>query len=109
VGAFALERSIMATYILLTKLTPEVMKDLRHRERMGKKWMKEVSAKCPDVQWVSHYVLLGPYDFLDIFEAPNEEVAAKVAMISLSSGALKSETWTALHYSRFLELVSETA
>ncbi len=99
----------MATYVLLTKLTPEVMKNLKHRQKIGKKWMQEVSRKCPDVKWISHYALLGPHDFLDIFEAPNEETAAKVSMITLSSGALQAESWTAIPYSRFLELVDETS
>lgn len=98
----------MATYVLLTKLTPEVMKDIKHRERIGKRWMQDVSKKCPDVTWVAHYALLGPYDFMDIFEAPNEEVAAKVSMITLSTGALQAESWTAIPYNRFLQLVDDT-
>jgi hypothetical protein len=44
---------------------------------------------------------------MDVFEAPNEEVAAKVSMITLSSGALQAESWTAIPYSRFVELVDE--
>jgi uncharacterized protein with GYD domain len=97
----------MGTYILMTKLTPEVTKDLKHREKIGKKWMQAVSEKCPGVKWISHYALLGPYDFMDIFEAPNEEIAAKVSVITLSSGALQAESWSAIPYSRFLELVDE--
>lgn len=97
----------MGTYVLMTKLTPEVTKDIKHRERIGKRWMKTVSEKCPEVRWIAHYALLGPYDFMDIFEAPNEEIAAKVSIITLSSGALQAESWTALPYSRFLELVDD--
>ena len=97
----------MSTYVLMTKLTPDVMKNLKNREKIGKKWLNEVSKKCPEVKWIAHYVLLGPYDFMDIFEAPNEEVAAKVSMISLSSGALQAESWTAIPYTRFLDLVEE--
>jgi hypothetical protein len=44
---------------------------------------------------------------MDVFEAPNEEIAAKVSMITLSSGALTAESWTAIPYSRFVELVDE--
>lgn len=97
----------MGTYILMTKLTPEVTKDMKHREKIGKKWMSTVNEKCPEVNWVAHYALLGPYDFMDIFEAPNEEVAAKVSMITLASGALQAESWSAIPYSRFLELSEE--
>lgn len=97
----------MATYILLTKLSPEVTRHMKDRAGIGKKWMKKVKEKCPEVKFVAHYALLGPYDFLDIYEAPNEEIAAKVSMISLSLGASKAESWTAIPYRRFLELVKE--
>jgi uncharacterized protein with GYD domain len=97
----------METYILLTKLTPEVMKNIKNREKIGKRWLDDVTKKCPDVKWVAHYGLLGPYDFMDIFEAPNADVAAKVSMITLSTGALQAESWTAIPYGRFLELVDE--
>jgi uncharacterized protein with GYD domain len=90
----------MATYVLMTKLTPEVTKE-------RKRWMKKVNEKCPGVKWISHYALLGPYDFMDIFEAPSEEIAAKVSLITLSSGAIQAESWTAIPYNRFLELVDE--
>ncbi len=69
--------------------------------------MDTVHRTCPGVKWAAHYALLGPYDFMDIFEAPNEEVAAKVSMITLSTGASQAESWTAIPYSRFLELVKE--
>lgn len=97
----------MSTYVLMTKLTPEVTKNLKNREKIGKRWIQKVSEKCPEVKWVAHYALLGPYDFMDIFEAPNEEVAAKVSIITLSSGATEAESWTAIPYTRFLELVDE--
>jgi uncharacterized protein with GYD domain len=97
----------MGVYILMTKLTPEVTKDMKRREKIGKKWIEKVNEKCPDVKWLSHYALLGPYDFMDIFEADSEETAAKVSMITLSSGAFQAESWTAIPYGRFVELVDE--
>jgi len=47
---------------------------------------------------------LGPYDFVDIYEAPDEESAAKVSMISLANGAIQAESWSAIPYKRFLKL-----
>ncbi len=97
----------MATYILMTKLSPAVTKRIRERAKIGEEWRKVVKEKCPDVKFIAHYALLAPYDFLDIYEAPNEEVAAKVSMISLSLGATKAESWTAIPYHRFVELTQE--
>ncbi|MFX1537570.1 MAG: GYD domain-containing protein [Promethearchaeota archaeon] len=44
---------------------------------------------------------------MDIFEAPNEETAAKVSLLTMSLGAVKAESWPAIPYKRFLELVKE--
>jgi uncharacterized protein with GYD domain len=95
----------MATYILVTKLSPELTKDVKRRAEIGRKWLAKVKAKCPEIKFRAHYALLGPYDFLDIYEAPNEEAAAKVSMISLSGGAVAAESWTAIAYKRFLKLI----
>lgn len=97
----------MATYILMTKLSPEVSKRMRDRERIGEQWKRRIKEKCPEVKFVAHYALLGPYDFLDIYEAPDEEAAAKVSMISLAYGALQAESWTAIPYRRFVEMAKE--
>lgn len=97
----------MATFILLTKLSSESLGDLHKRETIGSKWFNTVKAKCPEVKWIDHYALLGPFDFMDIYEAPNQEVAAKVSMITMSKGAVKAETWAALPYKKFLKIAKQ--
>lgn len=97
----------MATYILLTKLSPEESKKVHNRAKLGHVWLEEVKAKCPDVKFISHYALLGKYDFMDIYEAPDEKTTAKVSMISLANGAYQSESLTAIPYKEFTELLSE--
>ena len=97
----------MATFVLMTKLAPDLQKQMKDREGMGKQFLALVAKKCPSVRWVAHYALLGPYDFMDIFEARDEQEAAKVSMISQTLGATSAESWTAIPYSRFLELVKE--
>jgi uncharacterized protein with GYD domain len=97
----------MQTYILLTKLSPELSKKVKDRTEMGRAWLDQVREKCPEVKFLSHYALLGAYDFLDIYEAPDEDTAAKVSLISLSNGAFSSESLIAIPYKRFLELTKE--
>ncbi|MBD3414487.1 MAG: GYD domain-containing protein [Candidatus Aminicenantes bacterium] len=97
----------MKTFILMTKLGPEVSKKIKDRAKLGRAWLQEVKEKCPEVKFKAHYALLGSYDFLDIYEAPDEETAAKVSMISLSNGAFHAESWTAIPYKRFLKLTEE--
>jgi uncharacterized protein with GYD domain len=97
----------MQTYVLLTKLSPDLARQMKDRAKLGRAWLEQVKKKCPDVNFIAHYALLGAYDFLDIYEAPNEEVAAKVSMISLSNGAFQAESLIAIPYKRFVELTSE--
>jgi len=97
----------MATYVLMTKLSSELTTQMKDRAALGREWLDRVREKCPEVKFVSHYALFGPYDFMDIYEAPDEETAAKVSMISLANGALTAESWTAIPYRRLLELAKE--
>ncbi len=97
----------MPTYVLMTKLSPEQTRKMKERAERGREWLERVKEKCPNVKFVSHYALLGPYDFLDVYEAPDEEEAAKVSMISLQYGALQAESWVAIPYGRFVEMTQE--
>lgn len=97
----------MATFVLLSRLSPDLMEDPRGRRAIGKSWLEKVSQHCPDIEWQQHYALLGHYDFMDIFQAKDFESAHKVAHISRSEGALEVEIWEALPYERYLEIVDE--
>jgi uncharacterized protein with GYD domain len=97
----------MKTFILMTKLSPDVQRQLKDRASIGRAWLDQVKEKCPEVKFVAHYGLLGHFDFLDIYEAPDEETAAKVSMISLANGAVDAESWTAIPYKRIVELAQE--
>ncbi len=95
----------MQTYILLTKLSPDLTKKMKDREKIGRNWFDQVKETCPDVKFVAHYALLGQYDFLDIYEAPDEETAMKVSIISQANGAFQAHSMPAIPYKRFLELI----
>ena len=97
----------MGTYFLMTKLSPEVTAKMKDRKTLGRLWLDQVKEKCPGVKFIAHYGLLGPYDFVDIYEAPDTETAAKVSMISLANGALQAESWVALPYKKVVELAGE--
>ena len=97
----------MPTFILMTKLAPDAMRDATGRQAMGKEWIKRVHDVCPDVKFKAHYALLGPYDFMDIYEAPDVDTVHKVSLISRSEGALTAESWQAEPYDHFLKLLEE--
>jgi uncharacterized protein with GYD domain len=89
----------------MTRLAPEALHDARGRRAMGKEWLKRVHEACPDVKWLAHYALLGPYDFMDVYTAPDVETAHRVSLISRSEGALTAESWQGMPYDDFLKLM----
>jgi uncharacterized protein with GYD domain len=99
----------MPTYIMVTKLTPGSLGQLRSVEEVGRDIGERVKAHAAEVKWLSHYALLGRYDFLDVFEAPNESVAAEVSLLTAAVGSATTETWTAIPYDRFVQISKEAA
>jgi len=95
----------MSVFILMTRLGPGTLNDAEGRRATGKEWLKRVKQACPQVKFIAHYALLGQYDFMDIYEAPDLETAHRVSMISRSAGAITAESWPALPYDRFLQVI----
>ena len=97
----------MPTFVLMTKLAPESLQDPRGRRATGKEWLAKVQTLCPEVKWIAHYAILGPYDFMDIYEARDVETAHRISLISRSEGAVTAESWQALGYEEHLKLLEE--
>ncbi len=97
----------MPTYVLMTKLSPKILGDQRGRREVGRDWKRKVEQVCPGIEWIAHYALLGPYDFMDVYEAPDAETAFKVSLLSRAEGALVAESWPAKSYEDFLPLADE--
>ena len=97
----------MPTFVLMTTLDPDSLQSAEGRRAEGKEWIKKVKGICPDVKWIAHYALLGPYDFMDIYEAPDVRTAHKVSLISRSEGALTAESWEAMGYDDYIGLLKE--
>jgi len=83
----------VAAYALLTKLSPEALTKPESVVELNAHVAKRINAKCPSVKWVSNDSVLGPYDDLDIFEAPDVKTATQIALIVCSFGHATTETW----------------
>ena len=95
----------MPIFILATKLqSPNLV---NNRKERGEQFLRLVKEKVPTIKWIAHYAILGPYDFIDIFEAENENEAAKVSLLSRTVGAAIAESWTAIKYLEFLKIVED--
>ncbi len=95
----------MQTFVMLTRLTPEAVRSPRALEELERKVAEHVRAACPHVEWVGSYATLGPYDYVDVFRAPNLDTATKVSTIVRTYGHAQTETWAATEWDHFKEVV----
>lgn len=97
----------MATYVLLSSLTPEGRKTVKERPERIQQVDKEVEAM--GVKVVSQYAVLGPYDFVTIVEAPDNETVARVSAELGSRGTVQIMTMVAIPITRFVDRVKGVA
>ncbi len=84
----------MAIYVMLTKLTNEGRKTIKSKPQRIKEVNKEVEAM--GVKILAQYALLGPYDFVNILQAPDNKTITKVALELGSRGTLQTLTMAAM-------------
>ena len=90
----------MGKYVMLTTLTDEGRKTLQtHPERI-KEVNKEVEAMGAKI--LAQYAVLGPYDFVNILDAPSNEAVSKIAMALGSRGTLQTMTMAAIGVDDFI-------
>lgn len=96
----------MGTYVMLTRLSPEAVAKPKSVNDLNKQVEVRIKKECPDVKWLANYAVLGPCDYLDIFEAPDADTATRVALIVRTFGHATTETWIATPWDCFAELAS---
>lgn len=95
----------MAIYVMLTTLTSQGRKSVREKPERIKEVNEEVERM--GVKILSQYALLGPYDFINILEAPNNEAASKVAIELGSRGTVQTMTLAALTVDEFIKALKK--
>ncbi len=91
----------MAIYVMLTNLTDEGRKTVSQNPERIREVNKEVEAM--GVKVLAQYTVLGPYDFINILEAPNNETVARVAIKLGARGTLQTLTMAALSLDDFIK------
>jgi len=95
----------MAMYVMLTALTSEGRRTLKERPERIKEVNQEVEKM--GVKILQQYAVLGPYDFVNILDAPNNEVISKVAVELGSRGTIQTTTLPALPIDDFIQAVKK--
>jgi uncharacterized protein with GYD domain len=93
----------LAAYILLSKLTAEGRKTVR--EKPGR--IQEVNREIEKlgVKVLAQYATLGPYDFVNVVDAPDNKTIVKVSVELGSRGTIEITTLPTLPLDEFVSTV----
>lgn len=94
----------VATYLMLSTLTDEGRRTLKERPDRLDEVNKEIEAMGARVR--SQYAVLGGYDFVNVIEAPTNEVVARIAMELGSRGSIRVITLPALAVNEFVQMMA---
>jgi uncharacterized protein with GYD domain len=78
--------AFMATFIMLTRLSHGALKSPEELEKLERKVVDRITAEIPEVEWSASYATLGPYDYVDIFQA----LTQKPGLRQIGRGSRKS-------------------
>ncbi len=95
----------MAIYVMLTTLTSEGRRTLKINPERIKEVNQEVEKMGAKI--LEQYAVLGPYDFVNILDAPNNEVISKVAVELGSRGTIQTMTLPAIPIGDFIKAVKK--
>lgn len=95
----------MSLFILLTQVSPDALNQPKSLQTLEHHVADQVRAHCPEVRWLHSYAITGPWDYLDVFEAPDFETAMRVSVLVRSYGRARSEVWPAIDWPAFKSLV----
>lgn len=96
----------MPVYVMLTTLTDEGMKTLKNKPERIKEVDKEVMERF-GVKILAQYAVMGPYDFVNIIEAPDNDTVVKMAIELGSRGTIRTLTMPAIEVEQLIKDLKE--
>jgi uncharacterized protein with GYD domain len=92
----------MTAYIILSKVSPEAMKEPKDFKVLAERVSRKIKDECPGVHWKESYATLGRFDIVDIVESDDQGQVEKAAMIIRAHGNTTTETMVATPWKEFL-------
>ena len=90
----------MATYVMLSTLSPEGVQTIKNNPSRIKEVNKEIEQLGASV--TAQWAVLGRYDFINVIEAPDEQTMARISLELGSRGTAKYESLTAIPVDDFI-------
>jgi uncharacterized protein with GYD domain len=87
---------------MLSRILPGSASSSDHFKQTAAKVRKMIEDEVPEARWISSYSLMGQYDVLDVFDAPDQQHAATVAAIVRFHAKAETETMLAEDWTTFV-------
>jgi uncharacterized protein with GYD domain len=95
----------MATYIILSEISPQAFADLKEFKSLANAVTKKIKSECPGVTWKQSFVTMGRFDVVDIVEAADPKEVERASMIIRATGRSRTETMLATEWKDFLDML----
>jgi len=83
----------MPTFFMHTKFTLDPRRSLQSQEELEGQTMDRIRSQLPQVTW-TNVAVIGHYEYLETFCAPDMDTALEVAAIVRSFAHAHTEVWT---------------
>ena len=93
----------MATYIMLSRLSPEGVQTIKNNPSRIREVNREVEQLGAEVK--AQWATLGQFDFVNVVEAPDEQTMARVSLELGSRGTARYETLVAIPIDDFIDAI----
>jgi len=93
----------MSYYVILSKLTDEGRKTIKQKPERILEVNKELEAMNLKIK--EQFVVLGPYDFVNIVEAPDNETVMRASVEIGSRGSVQLLTLPAITIDQFVKKI----
>jgi uncharacterized protein with GYD domain len=96
----------MGIYILASYISSGSLRSPGSLESLAREVMNRVREECPDVHWLHNFAVCGPYDYIDVLDAPTLESAMKVSVLTRTYGRARTDLWPALAWTDFKKIIA---
>ena len=94
---------IVPTYVSLLNYTDQGIRDLKgspERQQQAEEQLRQLGGR-----FIGHYLTMGAYDYVLVWEAPDDETAARFMLTVGSAGNVRTTTLKAFPQDQFRDIL----
>ena len=77
----------MPLFLMQTRVSSNALHQPKSQRTLERHVADRIAEHCPEVKWIPSYAVLGPCDYIDVFEAPDNAATTQVSVLVRTTGA----------------------